>query len=88
MPALLPFMFDAIKQVDKNSVVMVVSPLIALMKDHVTAFTSKGISAAYVSDKESDRGAKRRIKNGKYQLIFSSPEALFATLEWINALSF
>ena len=60
--ALLPFVFDAIRQVDKKSMVMIVSPLIALMKDHVATFTSKGISAAYVSEKESDRGVKEESR--------------------------
>lgn len=40
--ALLPSVFDQIKGVDKKSVVIVVSPLIALMKDQVSTFQPKG----------------------------------------------
>ena len=38
----LPFLFDALKSV-QNSIVIVVSPIIALMKDQVAAFL-KGTS--------------------------------------------
>ena len=36
--------------VEKKSIVMVVSPLIALMKDQSSSFTRKGINSVYVSD--------------------------------------
>ena len=50
--ALLPFIFDVKRGlVEKKSVVMVVSPLIALMKDQSSSFTRRGITAGYVSDK-------------------------------------
>ena len=50
--ALLPFIFDVKRGlVEKKSVVMVVSPLIALMKDQSSSFSCSGITAGYVSDK-------------------------------------
>ena len=59
--ALLPFIFDVKRGlVEKKSVVMVVSPLIALMKDQSSSFTRRGITAEYVSDKETtDKETKR-----------------------------
>lgn len=69
---------------------MVVSPLIALMKEHVASFSSRGISAAYVSDKDDrdlTKEARRGIEKGQYQLVFFSPEALFVSLEWRRILS-
>ena len=87
--ALLPWIFDMKRGlVEKTSICMIVSPLIALMKDQSTSFTSKGISAAYVSDKEStDRDTKRKIIKGECQLVFISPEALFLATEWRRMLS-
>ena len=47
---LLPCVFDALRGVEKKSIVLVVCPLVALMKEHVQ-FSSMGIPAAYVSGK-------------------------------------
>ena len=86
--ALLPRVFDMLRGVDNRSVVIVVSPLVALMKDQVATFTAEGVRAAYVSDKEgSTRATRRKIKKGWYQVVYLSPEALFATLEWRRMLS-
>ena len=61
--ALLPWIFNMKRGlVEKTSICMIVSPLIALMKDQSTSFTSKCISAAYISDKEStDRETKCKL---------------------------
>ena len=58
------------------------------MKDQSSFFTQKGISIAFVSDKETtDKACKRRIHKAEYQLVFVSPEALFFTIEWRAMLS-
>ena len=65
--AVLPKVFDLLRGVANKSIVIVVSPLIALMKDQVATFSAKGIRAAYVSDKEdSTEKTRRDIKKGKY----------------------
>ena len=38
---------------EKTSIVMIASLLVALRKDQASAFAEKGISAGYISDKES-----------------------------------
>ena len=63
---------------------LVVSPLIALMRDQVASITAMDITATYISDKE-DVGQKQAIKNGEFQIIFISPEALII-LKWQNIL--
>ena len=50
---LLPCVFDLLRGVEKQSVVIVVSPLVALMKEQAASISSKGISAACISDKIS-----------------------------------
>ena len=73
---------------EKTSICMVVSPLVALMNDQSASFAVKGISAGYVSDKESTgKEARRKILKGECQLVFISPEALFLTTEWRRMLS-
>ena len=85
---LLPRVFDLLRGAENKSIVLVVSPLIALMKDQVSSITAIGLSAAMVSGKESTPPAvKVAIKKGDYQIIFMSPEALFMSTEWRNMLS-
>ena len=60
---------------------LVVSPLISLMKDQVTALSQTGISSAYInSSLTSDqyREVFRRAKNGVYKIIYVAPERLTA----------
>ena len=58
------------------------------MKDQSIAFTEKGISAGFVSDKESTgKETRRKILRGEYQLMFISPESLFVGTEWRRMLS-
>ena len=54
--AVLPKVFNLLRGVANKSIVIVVSPLIALMNDQVATFSAKGICAAYVSDKEESTG--------------------------------
>ena len=87
---LLPRVFDLLRGVENQSIAIVVSPLLAIMKEQVAFFSAKGLSAACISDKE-DRDAtidkRRGVRKGEYQLVFFSPEALFATLEWRRMLA-
>ena len=86
--ALLPRVFDMMRNVKNRSVVIVVSPLIAL-REQASNFSNKGISSVYVSDKDGsncDKAVRCSIKKAEYQLVFISPEALFATLEWRRTL--
>ena len=82
---LLPRVFDYLRGVEKKSMILVISPLIALMEEQVGSIQSLGISAVYVSDTKSRD--KQQIRNGMYQVIFMSPEALFCSTEWKQILS-
>ena len=87
---LLPRVFDMLRGAEKHSVVIVVSPLVALMKEQARSFTARGVSSACISDKddlETTKDTRRSIRRGEFQLVFLSPEALFATLEWRRMLS-
>ncbi len=58
---------------------LVVSPLISLMKDQVTALSQAGISSAYINSSltpEQNREVLRRAKNGAYKIIYVAPERL------------
>ena len=49
----LPGAFDRLRRSKAKSIVVVISPLVALMKDQVNNFASKGLSAGYVSEDSS-----------------------------------
>src|SRR5277367_4791274 len=63
----------------REGLTVVVSPLIALMKDQVDALTATGISATFLnSTLESDdaRARFRGLHRGEYRLLYAAPERL------------
>lgn len=68
VPAL---MFDGIS--------IIISPLISLMKDQVTALNELGVHAAYINSSLSEaqyRKAMENARNGQYKIIYVAPERL------------
>ena len=61
-------------------IILVVSPLIAIMDDLVSTYRRKGVMAACVHSK-SDEHVKKDVEEGKYELVLLSPETLF-TVKW------
>jgi len=62
---------------------LVVSPLIALMKDQVDAATEMGIRATFINSSiEYEERAIRleRLRNGEYELVYVAPEGLGASM--------
>lgn len=61
---------------------LVISPLIALMKDQVEALKANGIPAGYVNSSQSSSEQEKIIhdaKAGEIKLLYIAPERLFAT---------
>lgn len=62
---------------------LVISPLIALMKDQVDAATEVGMSATFINSSielEERLDRIERLKNGEYELVYAAPEGLVASL--------
>ena len=62
-----------------RGVTVVVSPLIALMKDQVDALTARGIAAAYVNSSQTageQREVLDRLRRGDLTLVYAAPERL------------
>ena len=80
MPALL-----------STGVVIVVSPLIALMKDQVTALASNGIPAAAVNSmqtEETNRDILEQLFSGRVRILYISPERLLTEIDrWSRDLN-
>jgi ATP-dependent DNA helicase RecQ len=67
---------------------IVVSPLIALMKDQVDALVARGLPATFVNSSLDDREQLNRIeglRRGQYKLIYVAPER-FRSSRFLNAL--
>ena len=63
----------------KGGLTIVVSPLIALMKDQVDALEEAGVSATYLNSTLSATESRERLAklyNGEYRLLYVAPERL------------
>jgi superfamily II DNA helicase RecQ len=70
---------DNTRQQGKSGITIVVSPLIALMKDQVDALKKKGISAelmASTSDWQEMQRINDSIRRGQCRLLYCAPERL------------
>jgi len=69
-------------------VTLVISPLIALMKDQVEQLTRRGIPATFINSSLSDMERAdrlRRLRAGEYKLIYVAPER-FRSPSFLEAL--
>lgn len=60
-------------------ITLVISPLISLMKDQVSALTASGVPAAYINSSLSSeqlRSVYRKLRQGMYKLVYVAPERL------------
>ena len=70
---------------------IVISPLIALMKDQVAALTANGIPAAAVNSMQSDtenREILEQLSTGRIKILYISPERLLMEIDrWSTMLN-
>ena len=72
-----------------GGVTLVISPLIALMKDQVDALVARGVNATVINSTLSWPEQKERLdgmRAGKYKLVYVAPER-FRAESFLNALS-
>ena len=63
----------------RNGLTVVVSPLIALMKDQVDALQASGISATFLNSSLNADESRKRLRglhNGEFRLLYVAPERL------------
>lgn len=73
----LCYQIPALQQEEPTSLVLVLSPLIALMQDQVDSLLRRGIDAAYVNsslDRQTRLTHYEEIAEGKFRLLFVTPE--------------
>ncbi|XP_078665954.1 uncharacterized protein LOC144908266 [Branchiostoma floridae x Branchiostoma belcheri] len=82
---LVPLVLERI--LDRHCIMLVVSPLLSLMQDQVERLQRRGISAAYIGETQKDPEIKKGVAEGKYSLVFASPEALLNSKTWRGMLT-
>ena len=76
----------------QDGLTVVISPLIALMKDQVQSLQANGIAAAFINstlDPIEERAIDERLERGEIKLLYLSPERLFSghALAWLARLN-
>ena len=66
----------------RGSIVIVISPLIALMMEQTTKFREMGLNALCCCDEKDVSG----VLSGQAQLVFISPESLMCNYKYRNML--
>ena len=84
--AVLPLVFDRIRGKDSASIVLYVSPLVSLMIDQRRNLTARGLRCELVGEAQADEAVLLDVAEGKYQLVFMSPESLLLNTRWREML--
>jgi superfamily II DNA helicase RecQ len=80
----LPKSFDILRKTC-GSIVVVITPLIAIMEDMTTFLNSKSLTAAHLSQDMSDNSIRQGVIDSQYQMVFFSPKAILSP-RWRNLL--
>lgn len=73
----LCFQFPAL--VTKKATI-VITPTLSLMSDQCSALQVRGIRATFLGSTQKDKDVERRICNGEYDIIYTTPEKFFGKL--------
>jgi ATP-dependent DNA helicase RecQ len=74
---------------DRRTITLVVSPLIALMKDQVETLVSKGVDAAFINSsltRDERESRYKAVAGGEYALLYVTPER-FRKPEFLQAIN-
>ncbi len=85
----IPALLNARAETELPPITLVISPLIALMKDQVDSLVEKGIDAAFINSSLGRRDRESRYENvakGNYKLLYVTPER-FRKPEFLDVIS-
>jgi len=84
----LPLMFDKLRHnSEPRCIVIVLSPLLALMKTQVSFLANHGVNSMYITqESDCDDTRLQGVHEGRYQVLFFSPEALLCSNAWREML--
>ena len=84
--ALLPFVFDQLRECLENSIVLCISPLTALMMEQHAKFSLRGLRSEFIGQLQQDVQAMYDVQKGHIQLLYVSPESLLCNPQWREML--
>ena len=76
----LPYVFDSLRGENRASIVLVVSPLQAIMEDQVKKYTARGLHVAFLVKAHRDERVRVGVVHGDYQLVYMSSKAMLLNL--------
>lgn len=79
-----PIFYEYSNSLDVQPQVLIISPLLSIMKEQTDLLASKGFTATFIG---KDKSEDASILDGKYQFVFSSPEAILQNDKWRDMLS-
>ena len=85
----IPALTLAERQRDSGGMTLVISPLIALMKDQVDALCARGVDATFINSSLTRKQRLQRYANvakGKYDLLYVTPER-FRKADFLEVLA-
>lgn len=72
-------------ELEGKSIILVVTPLVAIIDTQVTELKQRGISAINLANEVHDDTMKQ-LHAGKFQVIFGTPETWVGTNKWMKML--
>jgi len=80
--ALLPLVFDALRESKHPSIAICVSPPTALMLEQRVKFSVKGIASEFKGALQQDVDIMKVVKKEQFQLLYISPKSLLCNPQW------
>ncbi len=83
------YQVPALMMAQQRDIVVVISPLIALMKDQVDSLVQRGVDATYVNsslDRQTRETRYAEIAEGRYRLLYVTPER-FRKPEFVRVMA-
>ena len=80
--ALLPLVFDVLRESERPSIAICVSPPTALMLEQRVKFSVKGIASEFIGALQQDVDIMKVVKKEQFQLLYMSPKSLLRNPQW------
>ena len=78
--SILPLVLNTLSKKPEHLIVLCVSPLFALMLDQRSKYAPQGLATELVGKAQVDFDVMQQIQEGKYQLVYVSPEAVLGNM--------
>ena len=71
---------------DPTAIVICISPVVSLMADQKAKFSPRGLVIEFVGGAQEDVTTYKAVLEGRCQLVYMTPESLFANPLWWEML--